>query len=729
MTYAAATRALVAEVVAVCEVSSTRAFRWFGALVDAGPAAPGEWPEALLLRALTAHLYAHVAITGHPVPGSRPGLPIAGRTVPPDGGWTAQQGWRVAGAQHPDALILRRGGLTVRADPGQVLPGHRGDGVVMVRAAAPWPPGFILTGAREPAGPLLRVYWNPSEPHRDALVGLLDEALRAADLPFRLKVLAAPGVRPRSDGVVTYLARRDWVGARPVVAAVLDDAAAMLREQTPAFTRALAPGVAIADDPGDGSSFGEHRSAALTQALLAAGGIGRERDRTDAVIGALRRAGVDPATPHLTPGRPDPPFDHRPRPRPRSGDGADEAIDRLVGWVRASAVESGDRAAWLGGDATTPPGEWRVATTTGGDLYDGTAGIAMVLAEHAVMRGDDRSGRLAAAAARHALASGAAEGDRYGLFDGSGGIAAACGRAAMLLHDGTLATAAAELGSRLDAAAAPLREPDLLGGRAGVVFAALIVERAFGCDAALGAAAHHVAGLAAERPGLTGLAHGVSGVSAALLELWNRLADPRALDAAQAGFAREDSLMDDRGRWPDLRGVDGLPEPAMRTYATAWCHGAPGIALARLRAWELTGEPRHRDTARTALVPSVAVLRAMARDPGPDLSACHGLAGLGEVVLEAAVRLDDDGLRDAATTAVRAIRRLVLRGDPVPCGTPHGQTATLMLGVAGVARFLMRFGDPSLPGVLLPRPEEWETTAGAVRTVAAATVRGRDHDD
>jgi lantibiotic modifying enzyme len=85
---------------------------------------------------------------------------------------------------------------------------------------------------------------------------------------------------------------------------------------------------------------------------------------------------------------------------------------------------------------------------------------------------------------------------------------------------------------------------------------------------------------------------------------------------ADRAFAYERSLFDAGVRnWPDLqtrRGANrGSFGPA--SYPVAWCHGAAGIALARLRAYELTGLSILRQEAEVALettiVHTAAVLR------------------------------------------------------------------------------------------------------------------------
>jgi type 2 lantibiotic biosynthesis protein LanM len=79
---------------------------------------------------------------------------------------------------------------------------------------------------------------------------------------------------------------------------------------------------------------------------------------------------------------------------------------------------------------------------------------------------------------------------------------------------------------------------------------------------------------------LTGFSHGASGMAAALVRLHSATGCSDYLDAAAAAISWERRRFDPAaGNWPDLR---GNPEPAKARFMLSWCHGAPGIALARL---------------------------------------------------------------------------------------------------------------------------------------------------
>src|SRR5438270_801706 len=92
---------------------------------------------------------------------------------------------------------------------------------------------------------------------------------------------------------------------------------------------------------------------------------------------------------------------------------------------------------------------------------------------------------------------------------------------------------------------------------------------------------------------LTGFSHGTAGISWALLELAAKTGEQRFQAAALSGIAYERALFSaSAGNWPDLRvpDTDANPEPGV--FPVAWCHGAPGIGLARLLCRRLVDNPQ-----------------------------------------------------------------------------------------------------------------------------------------
>ena len=145
----------------------------------------------------------------------------------------------------------------------------------------------------------------------------------------------------------------------------------------------------------------------------------------------------------------------------------------------------------------------------------------------------------------------------------------------------------------------------------------------------------------------------------ALFELHAATGHSEFLETARNAFAYEDSLFNPgRGNWPDLR-----EEASTSGFACVWCHGAPGIVLVRLRAAAL--DPERSDTylamARTGLATSLAAIDHGLSNPRWDTSLCHGLAGMGEILLIAGKLLDDSSYHARAIALARGADRAARR--------------------------------------------------------------------
>lgn len=137
---------------------------------------------------------------------------------------------------------------------------------------------------------------------------------------------------------------------------------------------------------------------------------------------------------------------------------------------------------------------------------------------------------------------------------------------------------------------------DVVGGSAGAILSLLALDRvAYRSqrDSAVlevaNACAHHLLAtrrapqgrfLAWEtivgRPPLSGFAHGTAGICYSLLKLYEVNGDPSILNSCREALNYERSLFSAAHKnWLDMRYND-------RRFMVSWCHGAPGIALARL---------------------------------------------------------------------------------------------------------------------------------------------------
>ncbi|MEI6362481.1 MAG: type 2 lanthipeptide synthetase LanM [Actinomycetes bacterium] len=154
------------------------------------------------------------------------------------------------------------------------------------------------------------------------------------------------------------------------------------------------------------------------------------------------------------------------------------------------------------------------------------------------------------------------------------------------------------------------------------------------------------------RPGarqLTGMSHGASGMGLALLRAGVALDDPGFIESGARAFAYERAVFyPDKGNWPDFRG-DQSDRPTM----IAWCHGATGIGLSRMRALEIL--PDHPDAAawREELR---AASRITADAPLRELDhLCCGSIGRATMLDAVADFLKDDELRHASARITNSV--------------------------------------------------------------------------
>jgi lantibiotic modifying enzyme len=199
---------------------------------------------------------------------------------------------------------------------------------------------------------------------------------------------------------------------------------------------------------------------------------------------------------------------------------------------------------------------------------------------------------------------------------------------------------------------------------------------------------------------MTGLSHGAAGIGLALLELYAESGRADFLELARGAFAYEDSYFTPHeGNWRDLR--HSAPDPP---YCRAWCHGAPGIALSRMRAAAIDparGEA-YLAAARTGMATTVTAIGETLALSRYDATPCNGITGLIEIASIAHRVLGESSYHDVAMEAARTlIARHSATGD-WPSGAPSGgPNPSLMLGTAGIGYTFLRLHDPDrVPSML-----------------------------
>jgi type 2 lantibiotic biosynthesis protein LanM len=408
------------------------------------------------------------------------------------------------------------------------------------------------------------------------------------------------------------------------------------------------------------------------------------------------------------------------RPAPATPQHLLAAARRVGDRLDTLAVRGESDAGWIGVSLVRET-YWTL-TPLGLDLYNGVPGVVLFLAYLGKVTGSAHYTALA----RAALANmrGQIEAHRsyfrpIGGFCGWGGVIYTLAHLSALWDAPELLDEAMALVALLP----PLIEQDgtfdIINGSAGCIGgllslyrlrpAAAVLDAAVQCgDHLLASAQRMEHGLGwkphadAGQP-LLGFSHGAAGIAWALLQVAALTGECRFLHGALDALAYERShFSPEFDNWPDLREPEELGaagEGEQARFMTAWCHGAPGIGLARLSMLP------HVDTAACCSEIEAAVRSTLATGFGHNFSLCHGDLGNLEFLFEASQKL---GLRGLAEQVERraAILLASIEDRGWICGVPLGvETPGLMTGLAGIGYGLLRLAAPArVPSVAILEP-------------------------
>jgi type 2 lantibiotic biosynthesis protein LanM len=376
-------------------------------------------------------------------------------------------------------------------------------------------------------------------------------------------------------------------------------------------------------------------------------------------------------------------------------------------------------ATWIG--VTSSQGHNWQLTPMGLDLYGGLPGVTLFLAHLGALTGEQRYTRLAQYSLTTIQRQIEAAGPyitAVGGFAGWGGVIYTLTHLSVLWNQRALLAQAEELATRLPPIIMQDKFFDIIGGVAGGILALTGLYRcspaqatltaAVACgDRLLETAAEMEVGLGwqclvGEKP-LAGFAHGAAGIALALLELSNLSGEERFRIAAQRAIAYERTLFSpDNGNWRDMRDLEKLHQATQvgeDVFINAWCHGAPGIGLARLHTLRHLSDVAIHDEI------AVALRTTLSAGFWFNHSLCHGDLGNLELLTQARDILGDSRWDNDIQRISASVLASIERDGPI-CGLPLGVEAPgLMVGLAGVGYGLLRLADPQhVPSVLILAP-------------------------
>jgi len=224
--------------------------------------------------------------------------------------------------------------------------------------------------------------------------------------------------------------------------------------------------------------------------------------------------------------------------------------------------------------------------------------------------------------------------------------------------------------------------------------------------------------------GLCGFSHGAAGIGFVFLELGHYFQNQTFYAMARQAFLYERYFFNQAKKhknWPDLRkGIyndddyqehqKAFLEGDMDFFTrssdmNAWCHGAAGIGLSRVRAFQLLKNPAYKNDMQIA-VDKTILTEIESSNPNPLFILCHGSGGNAELFLYAyQILRDKKYLSRAEKIALNALayhkkHNHYLAGYRAPGAE---EDKSLFMGNTGVGYFLLRLADPfHVPSILAP---------------------------
>ena len=395
------------------------------------------------------------------------------------------------------------------------------------------------------------------------------------------------------------------------------------------------------------------------------------------------------------------------------------------------ALRDGDYISWVGVTLVNER-NWTLMPLSG-ELYGGTNGLALFLAYAGAITGEERYTKLAEEVVKSsrdllkALREVRATKNTgftatIGGYSGWGCLIYTFAHLSVLWNDPSLLTEAENVVETLSELIKDDKQLDMVDGTAGCIGALLTLYRCSSSERALAVAIqggdHLIARAQPAGPGiawlselrairpLTGFSHGASGIAWALLELFDVTGEERFKRAALDAFAYERSVfLPELRNWPDYRDLDGLLEAGQKddpepSAMVTWCHGAPGIGLARVRALEILEDD---EAIREDM--NVALQTTLEQGFGRGHSLCHGDLGNLELLLQVSLKLNDPRWQAELGRTTSSIFSSMKKFGWL-CGIPSGvETPGFMTGLAGIGYGLLRLAEPRrVPSVLLYEP-------------------------
>ncbi len=224
--------------------------------------------------------------------------------------------WQVLKAENDDIVVVRKGGLRLYVQRNRYLTqaeqqAQAGDTVSIKVPKNRVQNGFYMSvgdkgfSHPQPGDALVRIYFNLTPDGAVTVMDSLTKGLNEIGIPFSFKVLYNPKDYIRYDSGVLYFARQDYPTIMQVIRSFYDRCQSHLKPEIPLFTKQIAIGLGLAEDPNlkfaDRESFGMNRCQIVANGLLSLERNNNSQvDRMNAMLEQFLRLGISLRQPYLS---------------------------------------------------------------------------------------------------------------------------------------------------------------------------------------------------------------------------------------------------------------------------------------------------------------------------------------------------------------------------------------------------------------------------------------------
>ena len=221
--------------------------------------------------------------------------------------------WSVLKLETDEPLVVTKGGLRLHVERDLHVHPTEHQAAVGDRVAIRMPKNRVQNGFYMAVGNrgayhssdadqlphTVRIYFNVTSTGAIALMEAITQSFNQAAIPFSFKVLYNPADYQRYDAGVLYFDQQDYSIVQPLLNQIYGALRSNFQPQIPLFTKPLAVGLGLAEEPnqkfGAQESFGMNRCQMIADGLLAAWNQAQTRPehRMQAILYQFSQLGID----------------------------------------------------------------------------------------------------------------------------------------------------------------------------------------------------------------------------------------------------------------------------------------------------------------------------------------------------------------------------------------------------------------------------------------------------